>query len=544
MKYIRISSVSFILLLVSSVIFSVDVTACKDVIACGDSTGGDYNLLLKVRDPSRPGLQVLCIVPKGYEYTYFHPWTGKPMDFQTKHKYIGVTSLNDTIPNIVKAGMSLSDSGVSYGDADTNSYWKNPTRYAWDDFDWVRYACEKADDEDEAVYLLTNDCVDELHASGVSENLFVVGSNKGFVVEADAFRYDIKEITNGIITMSNYPKELWKTQLRRKLLVASSFDIVKEKFVKKGDVLKLDSLYGVRAAEIGENWITVHPVPIFKIVNKKIIFQGNPINISLGERETVGDFSVELMDINGSEAEISVCFVYKAWEDKMMQLVQSCYGSITVRDMINWSRLHEEDLDGLRPMCEDIREYEAAAIYKIPKENYEVLSSFWFAANHGCSSIFVPVHICVEDIFAPFQHGSAAALSLKLLNAYGHNKLNSSFCKVENVFLNEIKLREEIAVEMIENNSDISDFLTTVDVNMQKQAWLTEHIWLDISNISDDILKKQIIEIVDGMWNVNYSVSISLMEYGIIELESLSGTENIVDKIEEIILSINEIIIE
>jgi hypothetical protein len=39
------------------------VSACKDIIVCGDATEGDYNLLLKIRDPSRPGYQVLTMVP-------------------------------------------------------------------------------------------------------------------------------------------------------------------------------------------------------------------------------------------------------------------------------------------------------------------------------------------------------------------------------------------------------------------------------------------------------------------------------------------------
>ena len=30
------------------------VSACKDIVATGDATAGNYNLLLKVRDPSRP----------------------------------------------------------------------------------------------------------------------------------------------------------------------------------------------------------------------------------------------------------------------------------------------------------------------------------------------------------------------------------------------------------------------------------------------------------------------------------------------------------
>jgi hypothetical protein len=137
--------------------------SCKDIIACGDATAGDYNLLLKVRDPSRPGLQVLCIVPMGYEYTYRNPWNGKPQENKVLHKFIGVTTVDDIIPNIIKAGMSLSDSGLAYGDADTASRWINPSKNAWDDFDWMRYTCERANNEDEAVYLLTEEVVKKLH---------------------------------------------------------------------------------------------------------------------------------------------------------------------------------------------------------------------------------------------------------------------------------------------------------------------------------------------------------------------------------------------
>ena len=94
----------FILFLFVNIILSVPVRSCKDIVAVGHTTAGDYNLFLKVRDPSRPGLQVLCLVPEGYEYTYHHPWTGKPMDFTVKHKFIGVATKGDTIPDIVKAG--------------------------------------------------------------------------------------------------------------------------------------------------------------------------------------------------------------------------------------------------------------------------------------------------------------------------------------------------------------------------------------------------------------------------------------------------------
>ena len=102
------------------------------------ATAGDYSLLLKVRDPSRSGLQVLCRVPEGTQYTYHHPWTGKPWDFIVTHTFIGVATQGDTLPNIVKAGMVLTDAGLAFGDADTLSHWVNPTKNAWDDFDWIQ----------------------------------------------------------------------------------------------------------------------------------------------------------------------------------------------------------------------------------------------------------------------------------------------------------------------------------------------------------------------------------------------------------------------
>ena len=197
-----------IIILLSYMLAAYPGSACKDIMAVGDATEGEYNLLLKVRDPSRPGLQVLCLVPQGHQYTYQYPWTGKPLECTVDHTYIGVATKGDTLPDIVKAGMVLSDAGIAFGDADTNSNWINPTRHAWDDFDWIRYACEQADDEEKAVELLTQDVVDSLHATGVSENLFVVGPDNGYVIEADAVHYTIEEI-DGIAVMSNYPKELW-----------------------------------------------------------------------------------------------------------------------------------------------------------------------------------------------------------------------------------------------------------------------------------------------------------------------------------------------
>ncbi|UCD14060.1 MAG: hypothetical protein JSW60_01195 [Thermoplasmatales archaeon] len=537
-RYSKILSVIFITFLVSNVIVSINVKSCKDIVAVGDATEGEYNLLLKVRDPSRPGLQVLCIVPEGYEYTYNHPWTGKPMDFKTEHRFIGVATKGDTIPNIVKAGMALSDAGIAYSDADTDSNWKNPTRNAWDDFDWIRYACEKAGDEDEAVLLMTEDCVDKLHASGVSENLFVVGPEKAFVIEADAFHYNVKEIDD-IVIMSNYPKELWKTQLHKKLSIASSFDTEKEKYVRKWRTVRLNSLYGVRIVGIGEDWIIGRQVPFAKIYNKMIRIMGTRVKIQLGERKTVGDYSVRLMDIDGKKAKVSVSYVFKAWEDKMLEHIESRYGHINIKEMINWSRLHEEDLEDLRPMCEDLVSYETVMIYKIPKENYDVLSGGWFSANHACSSIYVPVHIANSDIYEPYKTGETAEISLELLDLYGHGKLTAAFSNAEDVFLSETEEHEEIANRLIENNLAIAEFITIVDTNIQEQAWLTGKIWSEIGKISNQKNKQDIIEIISGIWVENYSASLESMASVIDSLRNMSETK-IINKIIDIALNICE----
>ena len=537
-KFRKIFSTFLIIFLLSNVILSINVKSCKDIVAIGDATDGDYNLLLKVRDPSRPGLQVLCIVHEGYEYTYHHPWTGKSMEFKVKHKFIGVATQGDTIPNIVKAGMALSDSGIAYGDADTNSNWKNPTKHAWDDFDWIRYVCEKADDENEAVKLMTKDLVDKMHATGVSENLFIVGPKKAFVIEADAFHYNTKEI-DGILVMSNYPKELWKTQRHKKLPIASSFGIEKEMYVRKGRTVRLNSLYGVKIVGIGEDWIVARQIPFFKINNKMIRVVGNRVRIELDERATVGDYSVKLLDIDGKKAKVSVSYVFKAWEDKMLEYIQPKYGNINIKDMMNWSRLHGKDLEGLRPMCEDLFPYESVMIYKIPEENYELLSGGWFSANHACSSIYVPVHISNTDIYEPYMTGEAAELSLELLDLYGHENLTSIFNWAEDVFLNETEEHEEIAKKLIENNLDVSEFLTIVDTAIQKQAWLTEQIWLEVSKTPQQKNRREIIEIMNSTWRKNYSVTLEMMANAVNSLRNISESK-IIDKIIEISLNICE----
>jgi hypothetical protein len=523
----EILTIFFTILLISSIFLSYNVEACKDIVACGDATAGDYNLLLKVRDPSRPGIQVLCIVPKDYKYKYHHPWSGKNFESETLHKYIGVATKGDTIPNIVKAGMTLTDAGISYGDADTGSRWVNPTKNAWDDFDWIRYACEKADSVDQATTLLTKDAVKKMHATGVSENLFIVGPEKGIVIEADAFHYIVDEIENGIVVMSNYPKKLWKTQRFDTFLISRNFDTVKEKNVRSKGTVRLNSLFCIRVLNIENEYISVKP--IFLLHALKSYSLGNISKISIGERKTVGYFSVELLDIDKNKASVRVTNKYKAWEEEILKHIEPKYGDISIKEMINWSRLHEEDLSGLRAMCEDFFEFEAVTIYKIPKKNYEILSSGWFSANHACSSIYVPFHICNNDIYDAYETGEAAELSLVLLNEYGHKKLEESFSNVEEVFLNEIDAAEKISLKRIDNSNVVSNYLTIVDNSMQKQAYLTQEIWLDISKIKNEETKDEIKNIVNAIWKNNYSSTLENIKNSVYNITKLP--KNIVNKL-------------
>lgn len=525
-KLDRLILITFILVFFNiNLLYSVE--ACKDIIACGDATAGDYNLMLKVRDPSRPGLQILCIIPEGYEYTYHYPWTGKELKSKVLHKYIGIATKGDAIPNIVKAGMTLSDAGLAFGDADTGSRWINPTKHAWDDFDWIRYACEKADSEDQATALLTKDAIKKMHATSVSENLFIAGPEKCFVIEADAFHYKINEFENGINAMSNYPKELWKTQRINTFLISRSFDTIKEKIVRNRGVVRLNSLYGLRIVEIDDDSISVKP--IFFIHALRTNNLGNKTKIKLEERKTVGYFSVELLEIDGNRAKIRVVNKYKAWEEQILEHIQPKYGSITLKEMINWSRLHSQDLDGLRAMCQDFYDFEAVAIYKIPNYHYEILSSGWFSPNHACSSIYVPFHICNTDIYDRYETGEAAEISLILLNEYGHGNIQASFSNVEEVFINENDFAEKIAIERVEDANVISDFLTISDMAMQKQAYLTEEIWLEISKINDKEDKEKLKDIINNIWNNNYSFSLKQMKNSINDIKMLSN--NVLEKV-------------
>jgi len=522
----------FIFIIVFSVVIVPVAKGCKDIVIASSATAGDYSLLLKVRDPSRDGLQVLCRVPKGTQYTYHHPWTGRPWDFIVNRTFIGVATQGDTLPHIVKAGMVLTDAGLAFGDADTMSRWVNPTKNAWDDFDWIRYACQTAGNEDEAISLLTTKAVDTLHATGVSENLFMVGPKRTVVIEADAIHHTTKDVTD-VWVMSNYPKDLWRTQHIRSLPIASSYDTQKEAWARRGTVIHLGSLCGVRIVHLSPLSITAQVFPWFIFKNSGY---EKEVTISLGQRATVGPYSVNVLEIDGNSARISVCTAVYAWEQKLLEHIEPSIGTITIQDMIRWSRLHSMDLDGLRPMCEDRYMYEGSMIFKIQKEHPGFISSGWFAANHACCSIYVPVHICDDDFYNPYETGEAATLSLALLHRYGHGNITSLCESVETVFLFENDINELLAYEMIQSGINITFFLTTLDRAIQEQAFLTQQLWLSAPNGSRGIL--------EHLWIKNYRLSVQRMQQVSVMLTCMQGSEALLSIIEKIIQSIHTSLFE
>jgi hypothetical protein len=283
----------------------------------------------------------------------------------------------------------------------------------------------------------------------------------------------------------------------------------------------------VKIIQITESSITARVVPSFVFRQSGL---DKDVTIYAGERATIGPYSVQLLDINENTARISVCTSAYAWEQELLSHIQPLSGTITIKDLISWSRFHSADLNGLRPMCEDAVEYEAALIFKIPEEHANLLSSGWFAANHACSSIYVPVHICDNDIYDPYQTGEAAALSLELLHHYGHGTLTSLCQNVEDVFLSENEANEKLAYQLIHNASDIILFLTAVDQNMQEQAFLTEQLWLNASNVSQGI--------IENIWMDNYTVSIERIQKAISVLKNISGSETTMHLLGTIGLSI------
>ena len=478
MKYLPAAAFLSIALLLAP-----GVMACKDIIATNDATAGNYNLLLKVRDPSRPGLQVLCMVNESYEYDYHTPWTGEDMHFVTRHKFIGVATKDDVPPNIIKMGMAFSDAGIAYGDADVPSYRINPTRNAWDDFDWIRYACQNSSSEDDAVDRLIE--VVGMHAPSVAENLFVVGPEKAYIVEANAVNYAVRQV-NGMEVMSNYPKALWGKYFLKRAFIASSFDRTFEGEVRRGRVIRLGAMLGVKVVDVRSDGVVVRQFPF-----------GERVEINKGEGRPVGFFNVDVLGCTGRKANLRVSYGYFAWENEMMHRLQSKYGSLTPEDMMNLSRLRSSELGGMRGMCEGSEE--AAMIFKIPRDNTS-MSMGWFAPDQ-CSGIFVPVHIADTGILPAYENGEAAEAAENLLEKFGRGNITDECRKVERVFIRENERAEALAgggpggvAGTGTNGGGTGRILTISDRGMQQQAFLMQKIFLGADNVSR----------VAGVWDDSY----------------------------------------
>ncbi len=447
---------------------------CKLIMAVGNATAGNYSILLKVRDPARPGWQVLCRVARGYEYDYHHPWFGYRMHFVVERGFIGTTSVGDIPPNITKPGMLINDVGIAFGDADTISYMVNPSPYAWDDFDWLRYAAQSADDIEEAMELLIR-AVERLHATSVAENIFVVDSKKGYIMEADAFNYRIKEIWNGVEVQSNYPKMLWNAHILYPLFTARNFNSTFSGWVERGDVVRIGGLLGVYIIKVGNDFIKVRLYPI-----------GLAKRIEVGESAIIGNFWLKLHEIREGKARIFLCFKYYEWEKKIREIAMQNYGRIDVRDAMKWSRIHDYDIEGLRGMCQG--GYEAATVYKIPDDYPEILSCLWFAPNQ-CSAIFIPCHISSFDIYDAYENGEAHRLANELLKKYGHGTLTEVFEKVEAEFVNISREAEEEARQLLKEGKkeEAILLLTLTDLELQIRAIEIEKMWLNASFYDEKI---------------------------------------------------------
>jgi hypothetical protein len=290
---------------------------------------------------------------------------------------------------------------------------------------------------------------------------------------------------------------------------------------------------GIKILSVASSSITAQVFPVFVFKNSN---QTKEVVISLGERATVGPYSVTIRELNENTARISVCTVDYAWEQTMQNLIQPQTGNITILDMIRWSRLHTNDLENLRPMCEDQNTYEAAMVFKIPTEHATLLSSGWFAANHACSSIFIPVHICDTDFYDPYETGDAAALSLALLQKFGHDNITSLCQSVENVFYVENEINEVLAHLMIHAELNITSFLTEADSGMQEQAYLMQQLWLSLPNLSKGGIQ--------DLWEENYMVTKQNIQETIAGLAQNSESHLIITLLEKIMQSISESMIK
>jgi hypothetical protein len=214
------------------------------------------------------------------------------------------------------------------------------------------------------------------------------------------------------------------------------------------------------------------------------------------------------------------------------------YRPMTVRDMMNLSRLHSRDLGGLRGMCEG--GYEAGVICKIYRE-YPSISALWFAPN-PCSSIYIPAHVCAVSIYHPYESGEAHQIASKLLKIYGHGNLTATFNGAEGVILKENEKMEKVAIKLIEMGENYSEILTLSDEAMQLHGFSTQLIWLDMANISNLITEDvrgefdSLATAIGNAWIGNYSLSfegINEAISAIMEFEKNIGNEPNSTRIEE-----------
>jgi hypothetical protein len=501
---------------------------CKVIVVMNDATAGDYNMHMKVRDPSRKGGQYPFLLEPGYNYTYQHPLTGELMNFTTKHKIIGIATKGDIPPSILKPGMVLTSAGISIGDADNPTLEHiNKNTSAWDDFDWMRYAFQTANSEEEAVRLLTEVAVDELHATSIGETLFVVGPDKGYAIEADAEHYYIHEIKE-YYAKSNYAEFLWEQCSYFTDKYAPAFETKFNGWAIENQTIKLGSecSHGVRILKINEN----------TIIARKYPDDGKNVTINVGDTENVYNFRVKVLDINSTKntVHLTVCYKYLEWREKVNEMVNTKASNITIRDMMSWSRLHSDDLDGLRGFCEGSRsKEESVAIFKHPKERPEMLSCMWFSGIPR-TSIFVPQHIGSKYLFdAIFSY----YIPVVLLENYSHGELTPILERVEDVLINENNFIEDLCLKFnFSMNETLQNILLFTDGILQQNAFDMQRILEQVVRIRRLISNSEPIEDIDRinrvintinkMWDQDFNRSYTGFKLALIEIQEILNDYN------------------
>ena len=76
----------------------------------------------------------------------------------------------------------------------------------------------------------------------------------------------------------------------------------------------------------------------------------------------------------------------------------------------------------------------------------------------------------------------------------------------------------------------IFDFLTIIDIGMQKQAFLTEEIWMETNKVSNPYKKKAIMDTIATLWDTNYANSLDEMKNALLSLEEFYGINIIKEK--------------